>query len=264
MSSTRHDWTVSSLRARFMRAARKAGDKQMFDDLCQYQHFDATQIFDMADAACFLNYSLEGGARGEILIPSDLFLPAPLTWLEWYDQENNQSRALSCGEMEDGRISISHLHAAGRSYPLILEPGSSTMMVHRKLSENAAWWISSVAIELLAIINQPNLCNFEPREARWQRATAKGWVFGKVPTQWRRCTIRPGIHGKASELGRVGVMPLHFRRAHRMPKLEAKLGRPVIIRSRWKGDIRNGLVLKEYLTSDELAFARAKQLESVH
>lgn len=206
-----------------------------------------------------------------------MFLPAPMTWIEWADEKGISS--VRCGFLLLGRDDDLHagaaliVHNASPSKVLLpiscrfqlTDPQLPTVSpvwggedILRQIEDRYRIKTGEISrtnpkmyeefgvtlLAILALINAPKVATTRPGDDL-TRLNLKRRKKGRTPLlTWRTVIINvdaPDVR-TAYHPGDTGKMPLHFVRSY----LQRNHGEWRLVRAHWRGDAEHGRILKNY------------------
>lgn len=218
------------------------------------QCFEVSEVWEMADA-------LMRHRSYKHLEDPNLFLPAPVTWIEWTRTSDEERRlAVLVAEMAPKTWKIQVFAdkangniATGTAITWIIEGNNVFFPIEHPNDLTPAsqdFYIETTRMvsAYLCVINTPLVVRqekHEPRAELRRKLLRAGVIDGKTRFQpW--VTIKldvqtpSEIEGGGSRM--TGTKAFHFCRAH----LRLRLGKVEWVRSHWRGDANKGVVNHDY------------------
>lgn len=220
--------------------------------------FECTAIFPMM---CEM---FDVGGKDHITaesMASDMFMPAPVTWLEWKlpeandrfglmlvqggDDERVISRIIACNA--EGFYSAAVIDSDRRAFDNRYD-GLPDAADYLDFNVGATREMSCVALIMLAIINQQQIIDRHRRQVHAGLRRNLHRALGRYPLlAWEEIKLRVGPPRDASAKAsgaRVSTedMPLHFVRAHRRKTLVLR----DVVKAHWRGNPALGMKQTRY------------------
>jgi hypothetical protein len=211
---------------------------------CDELIFDFMQLYKRPDASAALFDKLG-------------FLPAPKTWLEWKDSNNNRV-AMLIRQVPDidgmDRADTTAYCAEGLIRCGSISPSNGKIYVERKYSgDPSIRKLVSFAVFVLPLINSPHIIGrrqFMPNVGLERRLT-RGFGVGKFPLHaWTEIKLEVSKpfeidDGEPHEAHLTGRRALHFCRKH----IRIRRGQLEYVSAHWRGDPALGIKRSRYTVS---------------
>lgn len=202
---------------------------------------------DVADTAFDIQESDNGiGTKTEAMFDG-MFLPAPITWVEWRAQSGRRQGFL-LQQRSDG-ILLSQATPRCAAHICLLTKTTLTPVLGINVELAAA--AGRLAVTFLAMINTPRVFGRRqhmPHAGLQRKLAAAQGMTGKFPLRaWTEIKLEVRLPRDESESGEhiavlTGRKCLHFCRAH----LRVQNGQIVFVSSCWRGDPSLGIKRSRY------------------
>lgn len=221
-----------------------------------------------AATALFLDSDGCWRADADKRMPREVFLPSPLTWIEFTLQHKDGRKQRQGHLMVDDGSLVRIRSVVSESGEIALAPGALSFGSYQSEAwgtyfnsyprdEEAQDWVFEMVMSfhgLLAMINTPRIIGRRehmPHAGLQRRLARDRHMPGKYPLRaWHEIVLEvrpPVVDDSEHEVNLTGQRALHFVRCH----LRIKLGRLELVSAHWRGDAALGIKRARYVVVPE-------------